>query len=281
MEEHKSYISKGGGEQKELIDLASHGIYFARGGAIELLTLPPTIGEEVNDWQEENGLEIDLHQRDKSCPFINLRFVVMGQTREEFLRRLDFFRSLMDSYFLVLYPAGMQGKPFNGAFHIDRITIEGYRHIGRPLYLSGAKAGEVTIRCRQKSFWQRGSTLDEYTPEPMPLSRVMLGNTDFANMGIQVQEVYDTLLQPASFKAYTYKEQSREVAIKCLSVANTYEDLGANIAICEKQMIHKQFYLTYGGGRRVRCYYTSMTDVRELQLSSRKGITFTLNFKTT
>lgn len=277
MEIRKSYIARPQESGEEVVELSHKGIYFSRGGVIELLTLPPTVGEEVNDWQEEDGLEVDVKSISQGNAYINLRFLVIGQTRREFIERLTYFRELTASHYLRVLPSDMHHG--GDGYHIDQITIESYRHIGRPLYLSGVKAGEVTVRCRLKGYLPR-LTSDTAT-KSLPLSRVLVGDVDFSKLGIQVQEVYDTLLQPASFKEQTYKSRSRDIAVRCLVVGDTYDVIEGYLALCYQQIFGKQFYLTYGGGSKVRCYYTSMTDLREMASRSRKGMTFTLNFETT
>lgn len=276
MDARKSYIVRPLSSGNETVEMSAHGIYFAREGAIELLTMPSAIGVVVNDWQEENGLELDVKSLQVGRAEIALRFMVIGQTRVEFLDRLAYFRELLQSEWLKVLPAGMHHR--SDGYHIDQVAIEGYRHLGRSLFLSGVKAGEVMVRCRLKDCnAHRGGV----AIGSLPLSRVMAGDMDFAKMGIQVQEVYDTLLLPASFKAYTYTEKSREIAMRCFSIGDTYQEVEDCLAQCYNQISGKQFYLTYGGGGKVRCYYLSMTDVKAMRVGSRKGITFTLNFKTT
>lgn len=74
MEEHKSYITDSTGRETEL---SQHGIYFARGGAIELLTFQSMEQVLANDWQEEDGLEIHTKSIVRTCPYINLRFIIV------------------------------------------------------------------------------------------------------------------------------------------------------------------------------------------------------------
>lgn len=68
--------------------------------------------------------------------------------------------------------------------------------------------------------------------------------------------------------------------LNCLSLSETYEGIINNLSRLREVVVNKQFYLTHGAGK-VRCYYTSMTNLRELPITQKKGIAFTLNFKTT
>lgn len=270
MEEHKSYITDSTGRETEL---SQHGIYFARGGAVELLTFQSVEQVLANDWQEEDGLEIHAKSIVRTCPYINLRFIIVGSTREQFEERLAFFRKLLDSYFLIINPAHL-GRD---GFHIDHLSFEAYRHLGRPLYSSGTKAGEVTVRCRLKM----GISLDgRRSSEVVPPAKVKLGSKDFSEFGIQIEEAYSSLLLPPSFKEGTFKRKSGEVGLNCLLLSETYEGIINSLSRLREAVLNKQFYLMHGAGK-VRCYYTSMTNLRELPTTQKKGIAFTLNFKTT
>lgn len=268
----KSYIQ---GDKVPLTELSQHGVYFARGGAIELLTLQSVARVTTNNWQEEDGLEIDPKTIATNCPYIHLRFIVLGRTRDELGERLEWLRQLIGSHYLVISPALMGG---DGAYHVDHLSFESYRHLGKPLYLKGNKGAEVTVRCRLKQAQLR--TIYKYDIPNLPLTRILLGDTDLSAFGIQVQSAYNSLLLPANFKEGTRKEEPREVAIHCFSQAPTYAHLEHHLALLWDDVKNKQLHLTYGTGR-VRCYYSSMTDVKELPLQQGKAMTFTLNFMTT
>ncbi|WP_018358676.1 hypothetical protein [Porphyromonas levii] len=270
MDKSKSYIEDSTHKETELSSL---GIYFARGGVVELLTLQSVESVATNDWQEEHGLEIDPKTIRRTCPYINLRFIVVGETREVFAERLSAFRKLLDSYYLILHPAKMEG-----GYHIDNVSIEGYKHLGKSLYQKGMKVAEITIRCRLKN-----DSLSYYLAtnlEGAPLSRIVVGNNDLSKFGVQVQEAYNTLLQPSSFKEGTFKRRSKEVSLNCVSIADSYQHLEHQLNYLYYHIKNEELYLSHGAGEE-RCYYTSMTNVRELNTKSKKAIAFTLNFKTT
>lgn len=259
--------------EEKRVDLASRGIYFARGGSVEVLTLPVITNPLANDWQEEDGLEIDPNGFVRTCPYINLRFIVAGQTKEELETSLDTLKHMLSFGWAEIVPAEMH------AYHIKNISFEGYKQLDSPLYLKGLKCGEVTIRC-QLGEREPNALSTEYTPPSVPLSRIIIGDTDLAHYGIQVKSAYDSLLQPADFKAQTLREAPRELSIECLSIGDTYQQVEHHLYLLWCAIAKKQLYLTHGAGK-VRCYYTSMTDLSELSLSNKKGIAFTLNFKTT
>lgn len=270
MEEHKSYIMD---STSRVTELSQHGIYFARGGAVELLTFQSVERVLANDWQEEDGLEVEAKSIMRTCPYINLRFIIVGSTREQFEKRLAFFRKLLDSHYLIINPAHFGRSDY----HVDHISFEGYRHVGRSLYSSGTKVGEVTVRCRLKMGRPKSGRRSE---EVVPPARVMLGRSDFSEFGIQIEEAYSSLLLPPSFKEGTFKRKSGEVGLNCLSLSETYKGIINNLSRLREAVVNKQFYITHGAGK-VRCYYTSMTNLRELPITQKKGIAFTLNFKTT
>lgn len=268
----RSYISYQEGKRVERIDLASSGIYFARGGAVECLTLPEITNPLENDWQEEDGLEVEPSGYILTSPYITLRFIVIGRSGETLKTSLNTLRHILSFGKAVVEPADMH------TYAIRHISFEGYKHVGTSPCTGEMKCGEVTVRCQLRESIPRVLS-SAYAPTPDPLTHISIDETDLAHYGIQVTSAYDSLLQPADFKEQTLKARSREVSIECLSIGDDYRQVEHHLHLIWKVVDKKQFYLTYDAGK-VRCHYTSMTNISELPLTNKKGIAFTLNFKT-
>lgn len=268
MERNKSYIISDAGMVTEL---SSHGIYFARGGVAELFTLPLLDDPITNDWQEEDGLEVDVKSLTTKVPSIELRMVVFGKTRMEYSSGLNAFRALFKSDEVRIKPAYFERDQI---YKLTDITIEGITSHGG-LYTSGAKWAEVTIGARL-SEWSE-VTLPLVTPSP--LTRVSIDGRDLVAYGVQIQEAYNTLLLPASYKERTLMSMSKELALQCIVIADSYKIIAGRLCTLSQAIMRKIITMKHGGGEG-QCYYTSMTDLREIPMNGRRAITFALNFKT-
>lgn len=204
------------------------GVFVKDGGLNALLAFPPLKTPDNNDWQEEDGLEVDL-----SAPVLNTRDVQLKfHFREGYSRFYSFIEQLSD-----------------GAYHEFNFASIGRTFRLRLTSQSSASSirglGEVALKFSD-DFPLSGYTYVAPQSTGTPSDGYSLDNRDFAEYGVRVLKgTLDELLKQPNTKTklqrsikslagviydgdapVTYK--SRDMKISCLLRATDFATLWRN-----------------------------------------------------
>ncbi|MDN4753834.1 hypothetical protein QYZ87_04715 [Porphyromonadaceae bacterium W3.11] len=239
-------------------------IYYAVGGYADLFKFPPRKKPLTNNWNDEDGLEVDLRVPLWDIYNVELRVVYYPNAY-----------SLIDR---------MSDKLGDKAKYLIPVSISNHT------YKYHVKISEATIiyQCiKPIEFWQdlsyeRGSHR-KYDVQDHTLNDIKLGD-----MGILVNEVWDDLKFPQLYKEHDYgcnsldlsgvevyqqnkKKKTREIAARCtIPFSDKYQLLGALAKLAEQvtQPDEQKFDGMQG-------YYTRMDECS----ITRNKFEFTFNFQ--
>lgn len=207
----------------------TYGVYVVEGGYNDLVTLPPLKVPTINDWQEEDGIEVDLSAPVLDTKDVSLKLAVSGL----YSRYFDLIQRLSD-----------------GAYHTFNCTeIERtftLRLTQTPSFEAAKVLGFVTLKLAD-DFPPEFSDGKVYVPTPFGFATddYTLDNCNFTDYGVRILQgsLSEVLKQPQvkpnllrniktrpgaiyDGKAVTYK--SKEVKLTCLARANSLDELWHN-----------------------------------------------------
>ena len=204
-----------------------YGVYVVQGGWNELVAYPPLKAVDGNDWQEEDGIEVDL-----SAPVLNTREVSLKIAFSDFGDRFFAFISILSDNAYHTFDCR----------HIKRTYR--LRLVSQPNLTVAQAIGTATLKFADdfplpgytyKRPASNVAAYDDYTFDGMKFTdygvRVLKGTLDevmktptvktnlLRNISTQAGALYDG-------KNVSYK--SKDVKIQCLMRANTLDELWRN-----------------------------------------------------
>ena len=204
-----------------------YGVYVVQGGWNELVAYPPLKAVDGNDWQEEDGIDVDL-----SAPVLNTREVSLKIAFSDFGNRFFAFISILSDdayhtfdcrYIKRTYRLRLVSQPnLSVAQAIGTATLKFADDFPLPGYTYKRPTSNV-------------AAYDDYTFDGMKFTsygvRVLKGTLDEV---MKTPTVKTTLLRNISTQAgalYDGKNvsyKSKDVKIQCLMRANTLDELWCN-----------------------------------------------------
>lgn len=204
-----------------------YGVYVVDGGWNELVAMPPLKPVESNDWQEEDGLEVDLSEPVLDTRTIQIRFALT----QAYSRYFSLVKALSD-----------------GAYHVFDCTHIGRSYRLRLVSVGSFKAadvlGEVTLKFAD-DFPLNGYRYREPSSNIIQSDRFQLDSVPFSQYGVHIlqgtlsevvktPDVKPNLLrdieskQGAIYDPQRVTFKSKDVKISCLMRADTLEELWNN-----------------------------------------------------
>lgn len=208
----------------------TYGVYVVEGGYNDLVTLPPLKVPTINDWQEEDGIEVDLSAPVLDTKDVSLKLAVSGL----YSRYFDLIQRLSDGAY----------HTFNCMEIRRTFTL---RLTQTPSFEAAKVLGFVTLKLAD-DFPPEFSGGKVYDPTPFGFATddYTLDNCNFTDYGVRILQgsLSEVLKQPQvkpnllrniktrpgaiyDGKAVTYK--SKEVKLTCLARANNLEELWHNL----------------------------------------------------
>lgn len=240
------------------MDVNAQGIYLARHGAEELVTLPDLSNAEVNNWQEEDGLQVDFTTIERTNPEVVVRYVVTSlsaRTKLEAYHKADS---------LTLSPHGWQRT----------FTLRNPRPDSAKM--SGNVGGEMALEVSYR-----------YELDDLPNERIAgavdpfaiasdykLGGGDVSRFGLAVNNS-DGLFVLRGFKDRTLVPKSREAQLQCTLFATSWAGLWANRSALWTALRGELSLTTPLGVHKAR--YLSCTQTK--QIGKSPIISLTLNLQ--
>ena len=256
------------------------GVYVVNGGWNELIAYPPLKSVDYNDWQEEDGIEVDL-----SAPVLDTKDVLLKLSVSGlYSRYFDLIQRLSD-----------------GAYHTFNCTEIGrtftLRLTQTPSFEAAKVLGFVTLKLAD-DFPPEFSDGKVYDPTPFGFATddYTLDNCNFTDYGVRILQgsLSEVLKQPQvkpnllrniktrpgaiyDGKAVTYK--SKEVKLTCLARANSLDELWHNLDCLLYAMTRPGERLL--GVNAIEdefpCYYKNCS-VSEFYADTRPWLKFSLTF---
>ncbi|MDD7438575.1 MAG: hypothetical protein PUK66_07085 [Bacteroidales bacterium] len=193
------------------VDINAKGIYLAKRGAEELVTLPSLSKAETNDWQELDGVQVDFSTVERTNPEVVVRYVVTSLSARTDLERYH------KADHITLAPHG-----WGRTFTLRRPRPDSCKMYGK---VGGEMALEISYRYELDDL---PSERVEGGVDPLPLrSQYKLGGAQFSQFGVAVNSV-DMLFSPDGYKDLTFTRQGREVQLQCILLASSWSRLWAN-----------------------------------------------------
>lgn len=239
-------------------DVNAQGIYLVRHGAEELVTLPDISNAEVNNWQEEDGLQVDFTTIERTNPEVVVRYVVTSLSARKALERYH------KADRITLAPHGWERT----------FTLRNPRPDTAKMYgnVGGEMALEVSYRYELDDLpTERVSG----SVEQMQVStRYKLGGVSLSQLGVAVSNV-DALFAPDGYKDLTLARKGREVQLPCTLVASSWSNLWANRAALWRGLQGELSLTTPRGVLKAR--YLSCAPTK--QIGKSPTISITLNIQ--
>lgn len=204
-----------------------YGVYVQMGGWNELIAMPPLKAVPTNDWQEEDGIEVDLSEPVLDSREVSIRFAV----REAYSRYFSLIQILSDGAY----------HTFNCAYIRRTYRL---RFVGVGQFSTNGDFGDVTLKFADDfpldgyEYLPPVSVLpsdDSFLLDGVPFSdyglRILRGTLSeitktadvkpnlFRNIKTQHGAIYDP-------KTVTYK--SKDVRLTCLMTSDTVDGMWRN-----------------------------------------------------
>ena len=236
----------------------TYGIYVQMGGWNELVSMPPLKAIPQNDWQEEDGIEVDLSEPVLDSREVAVRFAVrdIGNQYHDFIQLLS-----------------------DGAYH----TFD-CRHISRYYRLRLVGVGSFTVNGNLGDVVLKFADdfpLDGYTYSP-PISNLLpdvsfaIDEVPFSDYGIRILGgTLSEIIRTADVKQNLYKNiksqkgaiydpksvvyKSKDVRITCLMIADTINGLWHNYDALNNDLAKAGERILWVGSlvRSFSCFYKS------------------------
>jgi len=235
-----------------------YGVYVQMSGWNELISMPPLKAVPTNDWQEEDGVEVDLSEPVLDSREVSVRFAV----RQAYSRYFALMKMLSD-----------------GAYHTFDCVYIGrtfrLRLIGVGSFSTNGDLGEVTLK------FADDFPLDGYKYQP-PVStlpsddRFALDGVPFSDYGVRIlkgtlSEITKTAdvktnlyrniktQQGAIYDSKTVTYKSKDVRLSCLMTSETVEGLWHNYDALLYDLTRPDERELWVGGleQDFACYYKS------------------------
>lgn len=239
-------------------DVNAQGIYLARHGAEELVTLPDLSKAETNDWQEMEGLQVDFTTVEQTNPEVVVRYVVTSLSARSALERYH------KTDHINLAPHGWKRT----------FTLRNPRPDTSKVYgkVGGEMAQEISYRYELDDL---PTERIAGAVEPFAIaSDYKLGGGDVSRFGLAVNNA-DGLFALRGFKTRTLVPKSREAQLQCTLFATTWAGLWANRSALWTALQGGLSLTTPLGGHKAR--YLSCTQTK--QIGKSPIISLTLNLQ--
>ena len=282
-------------------DIATLGMFIDRDGSNDLLSFPTRRNPYENDWNEEDGIEVDLSVATFDAKKVIINYVMMADNYNQFKERLQAFETLH-------YQPGSRNiyvREFATTFILRFSAFMDYRHKGG-YYNPSRKIARIAVE-----YWM-DDPMQIYTDAisspvglPARYSNVSLNGIDLSKYGIIVNEVYSSALKPRSAKDVlirkiniingqiaddgeigdtgvfvSKKKKSREFSIDCTMIADSTNSLLINMnALFNvlKSQLPVSLKLAY---ESIYCFYTKMIRFRKRTIFSHKvSVEFTIQMR--
>lgn len=282
-------------------DIDTLGMFIERDGSNDLLMFPVRRNPDVNDWNEEDGIEMDIAAPTFDAKKVTINYVMIADNYNLFKQRLRAFEQLH-------YQPGNRAiyiREFATTFILRFEGFSGYKHQGG-YYNPSRKVAKIYV-----DYWM-DDPLQMYTSAisapvgPSVIrSHVVLSGRDLSAYGIVVNEIYSSALKPRSAKDILVrkvniingqeadkmeigqtgvfvekKKKSRELSIDCTMTADTTNELMINMTALFGVMRSSTPISLKIAHESLYCYYTKMSRFRKAAPFSRKvRVEFTLQLK--
>lgn len=269
----------------DTVDLAAYGIFIERGGSDDFLSFPERRIPDFNDWEEYDGLDVDLSELSFEAKKVQVKYVVTSDDESAFKHYLNSFEAL---HFAPGYRSVFV-REFNRTFQLRFTGFSSYSHKGG-LYMHAKKMGKITAE------YSMDDPLQFFTPAILSpistretLSQIALNGYDLSRFGIIVRDIYSTALRSRSAKPVLErkinhitglaadtglipKRQARIIEIQCAMIARTFAEFMTNWNALFNNLritVPVQLGVTRTGSV-LNCYYSKMTNFKKEASFSRK-----------
>lgn len=259
-------------------NLATLGIFIERGGSDDFLSFPDRRTPDQNDWEEHDGLDVDLSDCFFDAKRVKVNYVIIAENETTFKNNLNAFEALH-------FAPGLRQifvREFNRTFSLRFVGFPNYKHKGG-LFNPRKKIGKITVEYSMDNPLQ---LLTDAVNVPVSnranLAQITLNSYDLSKFGIVVQDAYSTALRPRSAKSglerkmqnlngvivdtgVSPKKQSRQIVIECAMLADTINEYFVNYnALFNNLRITTPVQLGITrAGTVLNCYYSKMTNFKK------------------
>lgn len=273
-------------------DIATLGMFIVKGGDYDFLSFPERKDPLINDWFEEDGLDVDLSEVFFEAKKVSVKYYLSATDATLFNQRLNAFEMLH-------YQTGYRQiyvREFDRTFSLRFKEISDYKHKGG-LAKSGKKSAFITVDYMMDDPFQSFEPNAPSSPisTRANLAQVKLNTYDFSKFGIVIQDAYSSALKIRAPKLglalaferrtgllsdmdYVPSKRGRQITIACTMLANSTAEFQSNYnALFNQVRITEALEIELPNTTVINCYYKRMADFRkEYAFNTKIKLTFNL-----
>src|SRR5690554_3403451 len=124
----------------DTVDISAYGAFIERGGSDDFLAFPERRTPDFNDWQEYDGLDVDLSDLSFLAKKVSVNYVIVADKGTVFTHYLNSFKTLH-------YQPGYRQiyvREFNKTFTLRFVGFSRYKQTGG-LINNRQKRGYLTV----------------------------------------------------------------------------------------------------------------------------------------
>lgn len=282
-------------------DISTLGMFIARNGSNDLLVFPSRRVPDINDWFEEDGLDVDLSGVTFDAKKVVINYVMIADNYPLLKQRLNAFHNLHNQ-------PGSRSiyiREYATTFTLRFQSIVNYEHRGG-YYNSSRKRAKISVEYYMDDPLQLyTSAIGSPVGPDATTARVKINSLDLSKYGITVREVYSSALRPRSVKdilirkvenipgliaddgtisgsmeLHTPKRKAKEIQISCAMSSDSVNNLLINMnALFTVLRSDLPLSISHTAEQSL-CYYTKMSSFRKETSFSRKiRLSFTLHLQ--
>lgn len=260
------------------VDIATWDMFILKDSDSDFLSFPDRKEPTSNNWQEYDGLDVDLTEVYFNAKKVVTRFFIKADTGAEFLYRLNAFHTLISAPgTLSLY-----SREFDRTFLLRFISCPEYRHTNG-MYKDGTKRGEITVEFSMDNPLQLFNNPALFIPTANRNTQfVSINNYDLGRFGIIVNECYNTTLKLPAVKPPLVQSFERstglfvtpssqttfeatQVTIECTMLADTREEFYHNYEALFNNLTKTDAVQLSTFSFDADCFYNSMQNFEKLK----------------
>lgn len=260
------------------VDIATWDMFILKDSDSDFLSFPDRKEPTSNNWQEYDGLDVDLTEVYFNAKKVVTRFFIKADTGAEFLYRLNAFHTLISAPgTLSLY-----SREFDRTFSLRFISCPEYRHTNG-MYKDGAKRGEITVEFSMDNPLQLFTNPALLIPTGNRNTQfVSVNNYDLGRFGIIVNECYNTTLNLPAVKPPLVQSFERstglfvtpssqttfeatQVTIECTMLADTRDEFYHNYEALFNNLTKPDAVQLSTFSFDADCFYNSMQNFEKLK----------------
>lgn len=260
------------------VDIAQWDMFILKGSDSDFLSFPERKTPTSNNWQEYDGLDVDLSEIYFNAKKVTTDFFVKADAGAEFLYRLNAFHTLISTPgTLSLY-----SREFDRTFDLRFVSCPEYRHTNG-MYKDGTKRGEITVEFSMDNPLQLFNNPALFIPTANRNTQfVSINNYDLGRFGIIVNECYNTTLKLPAVKPPLVQSLERstglfvtpasqttfeatQVTIECTMLADTREEFYHNYEALFNNLTKPEAVQLSTFSFDADCFYNSMQNFEKLK----------------